>query len=218
MLRDIEIHLLVLSGEFMEILEELVQNTVYDYIVMGMKGSRTLTSSWLGMEKAESVDNFWVGSHTNKVLEKIKIPIIVVPPFAKFRNLQQITLAIDTKKEYVSEVFAPLQTLADFFKSNVAIVTIRLREETKEEDKEEVQLKKIKKWIGNTIVCSLKVVIADTVQEGLQYYIAQKNNQDMLVMVTRKKDFFEKIFGLSATQQMVYSTDTPILILHNHQT
>ncbi len=205
-------------GDFIEVLTNLLKEKTFATIIMGMKGLRSINMAWLGMKELETVENFWVGSHTTKVLETVKIPVLVVPKAAKFRSLQQLTLAIDTKKDYLPEVFIPLTKLATYFQSNLNIVTIRLRDEQKNEENEELQLKKVRKWVGNEIPCSFKVVIADEIQAGLRYYISQENNQDMLVMVTRKKDFFEKLFGISTTQQMVYSTTTPVLVLHNHST
>jgi nucleotide-binding universal stress UspA family protein len=167
------------------------------------------------MKEVESVENFWMGSNTIKILQNIQKPVVIVPRNAAFQPVNQIILAIDTKKEYLSEVFKPLHTLVNTYKSNVTIVTVRLRDEEKDDDNEILQLRKIKKWLGEDVPCSLKIVLADSVQEGLKYYISQEKDKNMLVMMSRKMDFLERMFGISETQQMVYSTTMPLLIIHN---
>jgi nucleotide-binding universal stress UspA family protein len=212
---NISIELLALKGKLIDILADLVTKYTYEYIIMGMQGSRSVNLSWLGMKEVESVENFWMGSNTIKILQNIQKPVVIVPRNAAFQPVNQIILAIDTKKEYLSEVFKPLHTLVNTYKSNVTIVTVRLRDEEKDDDNEILQLRKIKKWLGEDVPCSLKIVLADSVQEGLKYYISQEKDKNMLVMMSRKMDFLERMFGISETQQMVYSTTMPLLIIHN---
>ncbi len=210
----IAINVVAIKGIFIDVIAELVKKYSYDYIIVGMKGLRSVNTSWLGLKELKSVDNFWIGSHTTKLLEHIQTPIIVIPKNSELESMQQISLAIDTKKDYAPEVFKPLQNITKLYKSNVNIITIRLRNEETDAENETLQLKKVKKWLGEDIPCSLQIIIADSVHEGLKYYLSQRKDKSMLVMLSRKMDFLERMFGVSSTQQMAYTTDVPLLVLH----
>lgn len=213
-LKYANIHILDAYGDFLATLQDFLLHNPINYLFVGMKGLRSLDTSWLGLKDLEKVEKFWIGSHTITVIENVQVPIIVVPEVSVLLPLRQIVLSIDTQKDYNPETFLPLQEIAMKHQSHVDIVSIRLRSEPKDEDNETLQLRKVKKWLGETIPCSLRVILADGVYEGLRYYMSQVQKENMLVMVTRKKGFFEKIFGISATQQMVYAAELPVLVLH----
>jgi nucleotide-binding universal stress UspA family protein len=208
------IHILDAYGNFLVTLQDFLAHNSINYLFVGMKGLRSLDTTWLGLKDLDKIEKFWLGSHTVEVIENVQIPIIVVPEKSVLLPLRQIVLSIDTQRAYNPETFLPLQEIATQHQSHVDIVSIRLRSEVKDEDNETLQLRKVKKWLGETIPCSLRVILADGVYEGLRYYLSQVQKENMLVMVTRKKGFFEKIFGISATQQMVYAAELPVLVLH----
>jgi len=49
---------------------------------------------------------------------------------------------------------------------------------------------------------------------GVQKYI-HSHNIDLLVLVNRKKSFFESLFHKSFSKQVALQTDTPLLVLHD---
>jgi nucleotide-binding universal stress UspA family protein len=208
------IHIIIDYGDFTAIVKDFLHSNHTDYIVVGMKGLRSLNTAWIGVKELKTVERFWIGSHTIKVIENVDVPVIVVPLKAVLLPLKHIVLSIDTQKDYNEETFLPLQQIALRHHSHIDIVSIRLRNESKDEEHESLQLRKVKKWIGESVPCSLRIILSEGVYEGLRYYMSQIQKENMLVMVTRKRSFFDKIFGISATQQMVYAAELPVLVLH----
>jgi len=58
------------------------------------------------------------------------------------------------------------------------------------------------------------LVNEDTV-EGVNEYIKKHKQADILVMVPRKKNFFEKIFTKSVAKKVAYHSHVPMLTLHD---
>jgi nucleotide-binding universal stress UspA family protein len=190
-----------ITGDFLSILQEILSQKKYQCVVIGMKGKSML-------------EQIFIGSNTLNVLDNVQTPVLVVPQNAVFNPLHKVSLAIDTHNTYHFATFDVLKKILLHFKSNLMILTIRMRQAQESVEADKMQLLKIKQWIGDQLPVALKTVIADSVSEGLQYYLAQKSDNNLLVMVARKRNFFEKIFRTSFTQQMAFVAEVPIMIIY----
>lgn len=195
----IQIHLV--EGTFLKVLQAMLETKKYAYVIIGMKGKTAF-------------EQVFIGSNTLNVLDNVQTPVIVIPKDAIFRPFRKVSLAIDTHNTYHFTTFEGLKKLLLVFRTNLMIVTVRMREAIESTEMDKLQMTKVKKWLGNELTVSLKAVVADSVSEGLLYYLAQKSDNDLLVMVARKRNFFEKVFRTSFSQQMAFIAEVPILIIY----
>lgn len=195
------IELQLVEGNFLKVLQAMLETKKYAYVIIGMKGKTAF-------------EQVFIGSNTLNVLDNVQTPVIVVPKDAIFRPFRKVSLAIDTHNTYHFTTFEGLKKLLLAFRTNLMLVTVRMREAIESTETDKLQMTKVKKWLGNELTVSLKAVVADSVSEGLLYYLAQKSDNDLLVMVARKRNFFEKIFRTSFTQQMAFVAEVPILIIY----
>ncbi len=198
---EVVVVLQAMEGDFLTVLKDLLTSQSYQYVVMGMKGKSML-------------EQIFIGSNTLNVLDTVQTPVLVVPQKAKFNTLQAVSLAIDTRNNYHFTTFNGLRKLLIQFQSSLQILTVRMREEIESTEVDKLQLLKVRQWLGEEVSASLQTVVADSVSEGLLYYLAQHSDNDLLVMVARKRNFFEKIFRTSFTQQMAFVAEVPILIVY----
>lgn len=172
-----------------------------DLIVMGTKG-------------ASGVLGAIFGSNTAKVIEKVKCPVLAIPEAAGFHPIKKITYATS----YIKSDFECLRKvieIAEPFKAHLNIVHISDRRNSHEQEnskmEEFISEVKIKAPYWNL---TFEVIFDEETEQALQNYI-DKHEAGLLVMSTHHRDFFDKIFGKSYTQQMAYHTKVPLLVFHH---
>ncbi|MDI1353809.1 MAG: universal stress protein [bacterium] len=179
----------------------IVQEKEVDLIVMGTKG-------------ASGIIGTIFGSNTALVIEKVKCPVLAIPEASTFHEIKKITYATS----YIKSDFECLRKvieIAEPFKAHLNIVHITDRRNSHEEERrrmdqfiEEVKVK-VPYW---NLTCEL--IYDEDTEQALKNYM-DKDPSGLLVMSTHHRDFFDKIFGKSYTQQMAYHTKTPLLAFHH---
>ena len=177
-------------------IETLIEDTGIYLVVMGMKGKGAL-------EKI-------VGSTTTNTLKKIRIPLLIVPEKAAYKELQQITYATDYSYELNPRIYEPLIEFLKLFKGELNIVHVQKNPE--EGRQQELSEQKKLETIFNSFPHKYHAVTDSHVKHGIEAYL-KDHPTDLLVMVTHERGFWERMFGKSHTKEMVYNTHIPLLVL-----
>lgn len=194
----IEVEWLVRIGIPSDEIKAITEERSVDLVVMGMKGVG-------GLDKI-------IGSTTTNCLRKLKVPLLIIPQDAPFRAYRSITYATDFHNELATRSFQPLFQLARSFDSTIHIVFVH-----RDEDRSEVNEMDWRKNMENIlpgISHSFEKVEDDSIRHGLTEYV-EKNNADLLVMLTHRHNFLERLFKGSQTASMAFETRVPLLVLHD---
>ena len=194
----VEVEWLVRIGIPSDEIKALTEERSIDLVVMGMKGVG-------GLDKI-------IGSTTTNCLRKLKTPVLVIPQDARFGEYKKITYATDFNNELLTKSFHPLLSIAKQFKSTVNIVYIHL-----ESDRSEVNEMDWRKNMANILPdvdYSFVKIEDDSVKHGLTEFI-ESNQTDLLVMLTHRHSFLDRLFNRSQTTSMAYETRIPLLVLHD---
>ncbi len=171
------------------------ENTI---VVMGTKGS-------------SSVENRVFGSQTHKVVREIDLPILVVPIDAEFQGIGEILFATDYVSVNIDQL-KKLLAIGTYFHSSVHMAHVA---DGEWKDKtEEIFLSDFEEKIRSEVdyqQMDFQLLYSNNIEDRLQAKIKEEQI-DMLVLVTHKPTFFERIFGKSLTKQMVYHTHVPMLV------
>jgi nucleotide-binding universal stress UspA family protein len=192
----ISVNYIVRLGFPSDEIEAVIEDNKIDLVVMGMKGKG----------KLEKI----VGSTTTSTLKKIRIPLLIVPEKAAYKEIRQVTYATDYTYSINSQIYQPLVELLKIFNANLNIVHVKKNtEEAKSQEiSGETQLEPIFQGMPHQYQ-----TITDTdVKHGIESYL-KDHPTDLLVMVAHEHSFWERIFGKSHTKQMVYHTHIPLLVL-----
>lgn len=167
-----------------------------DLIMMGMKG-------------AGKVKEKLIGSTTVSVIEKAEIPVLSVPEHCTFKRFSSILLASDGR-EIPAASINPLKELAKQFNSSIEVCNILPHRE--EIDKDEVMelLEKNLTGLRHTFIFPESENI-----EGFLEKISVEKHPDLLVLIPRKHNFFQRLFGAGHTKKLVFHSRIPILVLHD---
>lgn len=191
-------HLGSLSGSINNLLETFDQND-QSFIVMSTKG-------------ADEISDYLFGTVTSNIARNIDIPIYCIPNDAKLDNPKNIMLAVDAKILNEVKVLNVIADLGKTFKSNIHVVNVSNQSCLFcEEAPERFVIQQYLSEVNHSFL-SIK---GSYVQDELMLY-AEQNNIDLIVMIKRKKGFWQNLFETSNTKNMSLYGQTPLLILKEH--
>lgn len=180
-------------GEAVSTLVRLAQKEPYDLIVMGTQG-------------ASGLKEIFLGSTTNGVVQKTKIPLLAVPSYFTYRPIRRIVLAIDELGFSQFKVVAPLVNLIRALKAETAVY----HKDTGAQDR---GIDPSVNMFLEDVEYSVHYELAgDGVNESINSFVLDYE-ADLLCMIRRKAGVLEKIFHSSHTSKEVFNSPVPLLVL-----
>lgn len=181
------------EGIMLSILKKIIKEETIDFIVMGTNGKS-------GLEKK------LLGSNTVHVIENIDIPILSVPNSAKFKRLNNFgfaTMLRETDKPGLQQIIK----IATALKTDVSVLHVLRQEDPKITDLLELWKKEF-----NAENVSFHTVLNKNLEESVFFFIDDQLI-DVMCIVKRQLNFFEKFFTSSLSKQLAYHADVPVLVL-----
>lgn len=186
-------------GTVKQMVEDLSEKMKIDLIVMGMAG-------------ASNFEYFMLGSNSLSVIENSKPAVILVPKKATLLELKKIAFATDLVENEVNSI----QKMANLFKNfNSDILLTHVKDVKKDEQKTQI---KIDEFL-NDVTCKVnygkiyfKPIIANDIDKGLSW-ITKNTQVNMLAIVHRKLNFFNRIIAGSHTKKLAKHIKIPLLVL-----
>ncbi|MGN6193442.1 MAG: universal stress protein [Ginsengibacter sp.] len=196
----VKINSLVLKGNPVYTINEIAKKYQSDLIVMGMKG------------KGESNSIF--GSTTTAMIDKTCIPLLVIPQHATYQTIDTITIATDFKNEELLSHFTLLAKLISKFRPFIQLVNIQKKNCHLSAEMIAGKMREGLEW--DRYNHSFNTIEKDNIEEGVDQFL-EEHSTDLLVMVARRHNFFEKAFAGSHTKKMTHQTKKPLLIFHAYE-
>jgi nucleotide-binding universal stress UspA family protein len=184
-------------------IEKAIDEKRPDLIVMGTLGASGIQ------------EKIW-GSRASSVIGETSLPVMVIPRDYTWEKPRKILFATN-RFQKDPKVLNYLFELAGLYMANVQVVVFT------DSDDDNAQLylenkQKIAEYEGflksqyNENTLTSAHITGKDFEETLQNYI-EKNDIDILVMVTYQGGFWRRIFNPSITKQMSYHTKIPLLAI-----
>lgn len=183
---------------FVDSIKREVETRKIDLIIMGTKGSS-------GLKKVT------MGSNTGDVITKVKCPLLAVPENAEFKRPREITFPTDY---YLSYDLKVLDTIIEMLEMNNAVLrvlhiakkgTMLNAEQQKNKDFLNEYLKEVEH--------SFHSLTGNDLETAVQCF-TESRDSDMIAMVGKNLNFFQRILFRPKIEQISYHTDLPFLVLH----
>lgn len=168
-----------------------------DLIVMGTQGAT-------GLEK------IIVGSVASQIVEKSKIPVILVPEKFELKNPQEIVFASDFHLED-REALSFTLAIAKAFNAHVTVVHLDNQTRNSKQKDFYTYALGLQRTFSESAL-KFKEIKTGNIKETLQN-LDREIPFDMLVMVRRKKTFLEKKFLKNFSKHVACITTNPLLIV-----
>lgn len=184
----------VVQGEVISAIVDVAEKEDYDLILMGIDG-------------AEGLEALLVGSHSNKVINRTFKPVLTVPEGFSFEGFQTIVMAVDGLRISSEEVLKPLLAILQVFPVHLVIY----HKDTGDGDAPDMD--EYFKGISYERVND-QVEDDESLAESIAEF-ADARNADLLVVLRREKNFFQRLLQGSVTSKMIFESHVPLLVLHD---
>ena len=175
------------------IIEVALKNNV-DLIVTGTHG-------------ATGLNRFFFGSNTANMISHSPVPILAVPEKYKFREIRKIAFASDL--ENLEQELNILTPFAKAVKASIDVVYLDYGTDNPSRIKDATDC--IRRMDYHKIkLIGEKASIEYTLIRQLKKYMG-KHSYQLLVMFTKERRFWDKLFLGAKTESMSYSLKTPLL-------
>ena len=183
---------------FIEAVKEQIEEKKIDTIVMGTKGISGLI---------ETI----IGSNTADLITRIKCPVLIVPENAQFKTPKEIAFPTDFNIFYHTKILNTISELAKMFNSSLRILYVsKKNEELTEYQQENKYL--LKTYLGDQKY-SFHKITNTKVEAGLQCFV-ESRDIDMIVMIAKNLNLFQRILFKPTVEEITYHTDIPFFVLH----
>lgn len=184
------------------LLDEVAENTISE---------KSVDLVVIGSHKSNGLSRFLFGSHTHTVLDNINCPVLLVPENLNYRGVNSIAYATDLSFNN-NQVINYLISLAKKFNASVSVNHI---------SPFEFPVTEAEQAIRSSLKQHLKSFKPPVFYHNVKGYniksslleITDSGKSDILALVHKRYDFFERLFHASISKQMANSTTIPLLVL-----
>ena len=183
---------------FTDGIKKEVEDKVIDLIIMGTKGA-----SWL--------KKVAIGSNTGDVITKLKCPLLAVPENSVYRRLKEIAFPTDFHIAYDIKVLDTLLEMVSMNNSVLRVVHISKKGEVLREEQN-----RNKDFLHDSlrdIDHSFHTLTGVKLETSVQCFI-ESRDIDMMAMVAKNLNYFQRILFRPTVEEISYHTDIPFLVLH----
>tara|TARA_R110002051_G_scaffold309037_2_gene381404 strand:+ start:1520 stop:2350 length:831 start_codon:yes stop_codon:yes gene_type:complete len=157
------------------------------------------------------LENKIFGSFAAQTIHNPKSTVLVIPEKAKFNNLSEIVFATDfhTKDKTCLEF---IMKIAKYYGSGLRVIHISGQLEDLNIEREKfLQLEKEMTSTNISQNISFELLYGEHVEDELLELI-ERSKPGMLAVITRKRNFIERIFENSLSKKIVNNTNVPVLV------
>jgi len=193
-----QFHLLSDYNLFINSIQKYIKEEDIDLVILGTKG-------------ATGAKEIFMGSNTGDVIMKTDCNVLAVPENASFSIPNEITFPTDFKIPYKEEELAQLLEISKMYQSNIRVLLFNNKEYLDEEQKSN------KKTLHNyleKIEHSYHTLTNTDFEEALNCFTQSRGNIDMIAMIAKHYNFFQRLFFKPKVEALSFHTKIPLLVLH----
>ncbi len=178
-----------------EMVKRYTEKNKTNMVVMGSRGASALKKARLG-------------GTTVSVIDDCPCPVLAIPEFAQYKNLQHIVYATDLKD--TQKELDIIVEFARIYGSAVHMIHVVPSMDKKVETAKNSLEAIIKKTHYDKL--DFKLILDDDIPKAIDQYIKQ-TKADLLTTFTHKLSLEEKLFAKSVTRTLAYLGTIPLLAI-----
>jgi nucleotide-binding universal stress UspA family protein len=187
------------GGSLVECTEKYVRYNGIDVVIMGITG-------------ATKLEQIFFGSNALNMARQGVCPVIIVPPKATFRKIENVMLLSDFKNVRSTTPVAHIKKILDIFKPNLHVVNVDSEHHVQLTD----EYKKERDWMEKTFADykpEFYFIRMYDFMEATDVFTAD-HNIDLIVTVPRKHTFLKGLYKSSHTKKLAYHSHVPVAAIH----
>lgn len=179
--------------------QQLVEEKKIELIVMGTKG-------------ATGAKEIFMGSNTGDIIMKNTCHVIAVPENHQYRTPKEILFPTDFRIAYELKDLSPLIDLAKMGDAIVRIVHFSDKDML-----DEIQ-EKNKALLDNYLTAiehHYYTLSSSDFEEGLNCFIQSRGDIDMIVIIAKHYNFFQRLLFKPKVRVLSFHTNVPLFVIHH---
>jgi nucleotide-binding universal stress UspA family protein len=160
----------------------------------------------MGTHGASGLEEVFIGSVAQAVIKNSKIPVLAVPKHANPKDIHKIAYSSDLNFSNVEKAHQLIENMVDTLDSKLHIIHFSKTAEL-HEDSEEYIFKRFEK-----LDPKYDEIPLENYDKDIQEYI-DFTRVEMLCMIQRPHNFFERLFLTSHSEKRAMHTNIPLLVL-----
>ncbi len=181
-------------GNPIRLIKELAAKHSIDIVVMGTKG-------------ASGLEEVLIGSNAASVIQNTTKPVLVIPPGTNIKSFNHMIFASDFDLEKQESALVQLKDFADIYGTKIDVVHVQ-----KDSGSPAGSRDKVKSILGDAQK-EFTILKSDNVEKAITAE-AEKENAEIVSVVSKNYGFFEGLFHRSLSSKLAYHTHLPLLVLH----
>jgi len=183
-------------GQPAQLAKKLVKQKHAELVISGMSGAGAITK-------------FFIGSTGRTLIDKASFPVMLIPAGYAFKPIQKIAFATDLSQSDI-EVLHSLAGFAHYFDAELVVVHVSNGADKQDAKNTDAFL--------NDVTCKInydkiyyRALDNSNVNDGLDW-LTEHGWVDLLVIVHRKGNFFDRLVEGSLTKKLVGRIKIPLLV------
>lgn len=192
-LSDVPISNVLMDGDLLANISEIIRRDGIGYVVMGTKG-------------ASGVKETFLGTATASVIGEVDAVVLAIPQHATYKPIREIVFTTRFRDKDQASLRKLLE-IARSFEANIQCLHVK----TPDTDVKEVVVANWKLLFKSESV-QFHIVEHPDVEQALFDFISFQN-PDVLAIMHHKRGFFESLFSSSLTKKLAFHSTIPVLAL-----
>jgi nucleotide-binding universal stress UspA family protein len=182
-----------------ESVERYVRYNGIDVVIMGITGATRL-------------EQIFMGSNALNMARQGVCPVIIVPPDARFRKIQNVLFASDFKNVKSTTPVAQIKNILDIFKPQLHIVNVDSEHYVELTD----EYKAERAWLAKTFEEYNPEFYFIRMYDFIDAIgaFAADHQIDLIITVPRRHSFISGLYKSSHTKKLAYHSHIPVVAIH----
>lgn len=199
---NLQIDTVVEYGSITGGLEQIANREKIEFIIMGITGGG-------------AIEETLIGSNTTSVASSFDVPVLIIPPMARFVKVENIMLACDFDH---ADKYIPVDIIQQIMDDTKAKLLVFNLEVDMEESKNNYPAKVMGEGFAvHSVLQNFKPEYffskSEEYVDGINEF-ADSHNVQMIISMPKRHSFFEKLFIKSRTKKLAFHTHIPLLVIH----
>lgn len=187
------------GNSLVESVERYVRYNGIDVVIMGITGATRL-------------EQIFMGSNALNMARQGVCPVIIVPPKAEFKKIENVLLASDFKQVRTTTPVAQIKKILEIFKPNLHIVNVDSEHYVQLTD----EYKAERAWLEKTFEAynpEFYFIRMFDFLDAISNFTTD-HNIDLIITVPRKHSFLSGLYKTSHTKKLAYHSHVPVVAIH----
>lgn len=188
-----------MGGDLIENIGRLAHTTRATMIVMGITGKSEVRQAMFG-------------SNTLKLVDKNLLPVMIIPPDAKYKGIKNVAFASDFKDVEESTPAALIGSVLELFKPMLHIVNVNKEHYVSLTEEIEASKVKFREMFGQ-FKTEFYFITMNDFYEAIDQFV-KDYDIDALLTIPKHQSNAVSLFKSSHTKRLAYHSRIPILAAH----